>query len=333
MFPDGVRPPDLRIAAGRRWPTIPVGLPADDPASPNPLDASPEGAAAEGAEQESEPKANADAAAKEQSKAASDKGVDSPAITITPYDGGLTISSSDREALDQLESLLRAMSRPTGVGGSAAGFGVYFLGNISATEVERLLNQLIKQGASTGTGRLGGLSFAAERRLNALIVYGPAKDRRLVEDLLQVLDSQDYANALMLEKPTIVPVRSLEASDVMTILEKVYRSQMTANSAPRAADLPEGLSREVMSLLQQVSAAANSPLLTLSVDANTNSLIVRAPDSLREEIIEFVRQLEAQAQNAPARRIEVIQLHKTRAQSVQRALERLTNPNARRRQQ
>lgn len=331
-------PPGANIARPR-WATIPVGLPADEPSPPNspvpPDNVAPETETETDADVNGEAVAGADATgvAPGESQAASDKGVESPSITIAPYDGGLTISSSDREALDQLESLLRAMSRPTGAGGSAAGFGVYFLGNISATEVERLLNQLIKQGASTGTGRLSGVSFAAERRLNALIVYGPAKDRRLVEDLLQVLDSQDYANALMLEKPTIVPVRSLEASDVMTILEKVYRSQMTANAAPRAADLPEGLSREVMSLLQQVSAAANSPLLTLSVDANTNSLIVRAPDSLRDEIVEFVRQLEAQAQNAPARRIEVIQLHKTRAQSVQRALERLTNPNARRRQQ
>ncbi len=91
--------------------------------------------------------------------------------------------------------------------------------------------------------------------------------------------------------------------------------------------IPKGVASSVASVLQQMNAAASGPLLTLEVDENTNMLIVRAPPELREEIREFVEQIDKQAATQSNRHVRVIQLRQSKSDRMQSVLQQFLSTN------
>ncbi len=89
-------------------------------------------------------------------------------------------------------------------------------------------------------------------------------------------------------RPQMIPVKNLPASTIVEVLKTVYKSQLTARTGVRPMTIPQGLSFEMTSMLQLINAAAEAPLLTLDIDLTTNSIVMRAPRQLGEEIEEFV---------------------------------------------
>jgi hypothetical protein len=94
-------------------------------------------------------------------------------------------------------------------------------------------------------------------------------------------------------------------------------------------DIPEGISREVASLLRQINAAASGPLLTLEVDSVTNSIVVLAPNQLSAEVESLIRQLDENARNNDSRDIGIVTLKGTNVQQIEDALEQLLRTNRR----
>ena len=68
-----------------------------------------------------------------------------PPVLVVPGSDSITISSDDSDALDRLESLLRAMSQVGSGMTSQSNFTVFMLRNTGALEIEVLLKRLFDE--------------------------------------------------------------------------------------------------------------------------------------------------------------------------------------------
>ena len=245
-------------------------------------------------------------------------------ILIIPGPNGITIASSDQEALDRFETLLRALLRNDDTQtGPASNFSIIPLKNADSSQIQKLLRELWEDMPFNLRGGPGDLVVVAAERLNSLVVYGSRTDRKIAEYLATSLDTPDPASAIGLRKPRILSIEHTDAQKIYAALRAVYKSQLTTGGGRKSVSIPEGVSSDVASVLQQINAAATAPLLTLHVDQKTNSIVVNAPLQLADEIAEFVTTMDAQAQTHPARTVQLIPLKGGNARRVRRALEAL----------
>lgn len=263
-------------------------------------------------------------------------------VVIVPEGDRITIASSDHEALDQLEELLSVMARAESNETGAMGndFAVFLLRNTGASSTRQLLADLFQQlrktsGNSSSSGsrgpmdggfslfgpKFGNVAVVADDRLNALIIHGDRKERELIEELLSVLDSEDLPNPIVVFQPELVRLDHTQAQRVYDILKNVYRSQLSSGGGRKKVEIPEGVSSEVATVLQQINAAAGAPILTLDVDETTNSIIMRAPPELRKEIKLFVESLDQSAGNNRSRNVRVIQIQQGKSDQIREALQ------------
>ena len=235
--------------------------------------------------------------------------------------GRITIASDDTAALDQLESILRATSsRPGGTAGNRnRDFSVYQLRNAGAEEVAESLKSIYESRA--GVLAFGSVVIVPEPRMNALIVYGGRTDRDRIEQLLEILDTEKLPDSGRIFRTQVIPLEHADAKKVETVLKGVYRTEMTAGGSRRAIEIPAGIDSSVANMLRQINAAASAPLLTIEVQVETNSLVVKAPQNLIEELSELVTQLDETSATNRARGVTLIPLKQTNTRRVMRILD------------
>ncbi len=238
-------------------------------------------------------------------------------VVIMPGNGRLTIASDDPAALDQMESLLRAIySRPAG--GRNRDFSIYQLTNAGASDVATTLQQIFDD--TEGLVSFGHVAMVPDERLNSLIVYASRSDRNRIEQLLEVLDSDKFEDTKRAYVTRVIPVLYTDAGRVEDVLEGVYRPQLTAGGARSTISIPKGVPSEVATVLRQINAAAAAPLLTIEVQTDTNSLVVKAPQDLLDEVSELVASLDEVSQTSRARGLTLLPLKKTKAARVMEIL-------------
>jgi type II secretory pathway component GspD/PulD (secretin) len=238
-------------------------------------------------------------------------------VVIMPGNGRLTIASDDAEALDQMESLLRAIySRPTG--GRNRDFSIYQLTNAGASDVATTLQQIFDD--TEGLISFGHVAMVPDERLNSLIVYASRADRSRIEQLLEVLDSDKFEDTKRAYVTRVIPVQYTDAGRVEDVLKGVYRPQLTAGGARSTISIPKGVPSGVATVLRQINAAAAAPLLTIEVQTDTNSLVVKAPQDLLDEVSELVASLDEVSQTSRARGLTLLPLKKTKASRVMEIL-------------
>ena len=301
-------------------------------------------------EAENDPSPSDDASADEAEPAVAKP--DAP-IVVIPDGDSITIASSDQEALNQLEELLRLLSRSEADATSRPGsdFAVFLLRNTGASDMRQLLGELFEQlrkndrsssggprssggfggsglggGFSGGFGNLFGPNFGnvavvADDRLNALIIHGDRQERELIEELLRVLDTKDLPNPIVVYQPELIRLQNTQAERVLAILRNVYTSQLKSGGGRKKVDIPEGVGPEVASVLQQINATAGAPILTLDVDDTTNSIVMRAPPELRQEITAFVQKLDQGAGENRSRNVRVIRIRKGKSDQIREAIQ------------
>jgi type II secretory pathway component GspD/PulD (secretin) len=249
------------------------------------------------------------------------------AVVIVVGKDQWTLASEDIQALEQLERVLNVIRNPRAQPILSTGnYSLYLLQRTSAKEMESTLESLLKpndQRSSRSVDALRRLKVVADERTNALIVSGSAADRRLVEELLGVLDSEELLGRIQSMQPTTIVLESANAERVESLLKDIYRSQLSTSSSRRPLPIPEGVSSEVATLLQQLNAQSSGPLVTITADEPTNSIIIRAPRDLTAEIQQFVQSLDQQTADTPSRRVELIRLHSSNVKSIEQALRRL----------
>ena len=156
-----------------------------------------------------------------------------------------------------------------------------------------------------------------------MIVHGSRAERNTIEELLRVLDSDELMETLQSTIPQIVKVEHSPVDRVINILQSVYQTQLRAGGGRRSVDIPEGVSPEVASVLRQINAASAGPLLTLSADETTNSIVIRAPIELADEVKSFIDRLDEESGVRSAKSINIIQLEGTNSARMQDAIDAL----------
>jgi type II secretory pathway component GspD/PulD (secretin) len=225
-------------------------------------------------------------------------------VLMTVSGDNIIIASEDREALDQLESLLRMMSHQTTSPGR--NYNVYVLKHADATKVAETLQQLFRTNRRSGTlHELNPVMIVADERMNALLVQASRADRTTIENYLKVIDSDETPAALNASNPLTVPLRNVNATRIEQMLRTIFKSQLPAQSGAKG------------------SGSAGLFSADLTVDDVTNSLIIIAPPSLAEHLAEFARSLDASAAENASREISIIPLKKTNAARMQKILDLL----------
>jgi type II secretory pathway component GspD/PulD (secretin) len=226
-------------------------------------------------------------------------------VLIAPSEGSILMASDDIEALDQLESLVRAIGQRTGYSGR--NFSVFPVRNTSATRAAATLQQLFRsnQPASPRSylTAANSLVIVPDERLNLVLVQGNRSDRATIESMLRVLDSAETPAVLGAHQPRIVAIENTKAARVEQLLRTVFRAQMATQGGGAAGATPGWLATD------------------LAVDDATNSLIVMAPPQLAESICQFAQQLDKAAGDDPSRNISIVRLKSANAARVQSVLD------------
>ncbi len=196
--------------------------------------------------------ATGDPATGEMSSADSDRAP----VGVTVVGNDLMLSSSDKQALDQMEAMLEqlAMMMPP-----KTQWTVFYLRSADATETAQMLERLFPQstvttstsasdgilgslaGGLSSIGRgmmnvtglnstLGGqtLRIVTDLRANALFVTGPANVVAEVEQMLRLLDATELPTSLRDKVPRSIPVIYADIDEVAKIVESVFQDEMTA---------------------------------------------------------------------------------------------------------
>lgn len=242
-------------------------------------------------------------------------------VVIIPGTDRITIASEDIEALDQLESILRATSSSR-AGGSITNryrdFSVYQLRNAGAEDVSETLESIYKSAA--GMLAFGSVVIVPEARMNALIVYGGRTDRDRIEQLLEILDTENLPDSGRILRTQVISVKYGDVENVQTVIRGVYRTEMAAGGSRRSIDIPTGVDASVANVLRQINAASSAPLLTIEVQTETNSLVVKAPQNLIDELTELVTELDEASATNRARGVTLVPLKQTNTRRVMRIL-------------
>ncbi len=241
-------------------------------------------------------------------------------IIVSPGDGKITIMSDDPEVIDQFERLLRSLSPPGGVGGRS--ISVYPLRSADSVTVAELLKRVFRRGAFD-FGDSTSPTIEADERLNAIVVYAGRNDRAVIEQLLEVLDTDQVPDSLATNRPLRVPVKYTDAFGIEAVLRDLYQTQLSSGARVKPIPVPSGASRDVAAVIQQINTAAAGPLMTLGVDEATNSIVVMAPRPLAEEVSQLVGELDQAALHDSSRAVKVVKLDSVGAQQVKQVLDQL----------
>lgn len=246
-------------------------------------------------------------------------------IVVIPGIDRWTLASDDLEALDQFETLLQAALERGSAVATIGSFSVHLLKNVGADDVAETLNDLYRRVAQTGRGgtSLGRVSIVADDRINALIVHAGRLERETIEELIAVMDSDELMLNLKSPAPELIPLRHVGVERALRIVQTVYRSQLSSGGGRRAIPIPEGVSPEIATVLQQVNAAASAPLLTVEGDEDSSSLIVRGPDEVVADLKAFIAKLDDPEVAARGTRVDVIRLEGTNGERMDEAIRQL----------
>jgi hypothetical protein len=225
-----------------------------------------------------------------------------PAVIMSLSGDQIIIASQDREALDQMESLLRVMARQSGGLAPGRNYSIHVLKNAPAAKVAETLQQLFRPGRAGSLAGLHPVVITADERMNAILVQASRADRATIENYLKVIDAEETPADASAAKPLTVPLHNAKAARVEQMLRTVFKAQLGAKSTGNSAG---PFSAEV------------------TVDEVTNSLIITAPQAMAERIAAFARSLDASAGDNAAREIAIVPLKKTNAARVQKILDLL----------
>ena len=157
--------------------------------------------------------------------------------------------------------------------------------------------------AGGGTPRVERIRVVADTATNKLLVKASPLDMLTLRNLLSKLDVGDVENAVRITTKVIGPLKYAQATDVASVIEKVYRESMNnngragvVNTTPFGAFAAFGRGNAPN---QNVDANGNPKgvTLTIAVDDRTNSLVIACPETMHEDIAKVVKSLEDNAKD------------------------------------
>ncbi len=240
-----------------------------------------------------------------------------PPITIVQGPNGLVISSQDPEALDRMMELLEELT-PTEMG-----YQVFELKNTYAKDVAKLLKDVFEEKKKDENSNPFGyyyfdypqdeepadrsrlsqrrpLKFVADPVTNTVLVQG-ADEQQLaeIESLVEMYDRADPVESQSVRRTEIIQMKYASAPEVMTVVKDVYRDLLSPNDKDMQAAQPQQEQRpSFFSLLtkdDQNSIPRFKGLLSVGVNAKTNSIVISAPQFLLDDVKKMVAELDSAA--------------------------------------
>jgi type II secretory pathway component GspD/PulD (secretin) len=269
------------------------------------------------------------------------------------------IASQDLEALDDFETLLTTIANRATTGGRE--FAVYYLRYAKATTIAETVTEIFGGGGGAGGGggllgdiagaalgggaagdlmgnllglgggggvtALGAIDVVPDSRLNALIVRGKSEDLDTLEQLLQILDQPGSPEEVEVEAPPrLIPVYNTSAAYIQGVVQQVYQDRLRTGAGQRREPTPEELIRALRGGGRGRGSndreQEEATKMSIGIDTNSNSLVVRAPDPLFEEVKRLVETLDTVEPNLQTA-TQIISLKATSPSAVQNALSAL----------
>ncbi|MFH1266249.1 MAG: secretin N-terminal domain-containing protein, partial [Planctomycetota bacterium] len=217
--------------------------------------------------------------------------------------------------------------------GSPAGSMLGDLAGAAFGEAGGLVGSLLGLGGGGTIAPSGSVQIIPDSRLNALVVRANPTDTDTIRQLLEVLDQPESPEEILAQpKARSIRLYNMQADEVAEIVKQVYQERMGSGSGGGGGRQPSP--QEFIEAAMRArggrgggrsggSTAEELPKMSLGVDARTNSLIVYAPESLFQEVKEFVEGLDEAAMGSSNQAVEIVSLKRSNAEAVQKALQTL----------
>ena len=171
-------------------------------------------------------------------------------------------------------------------------------------------------GAASSGFSSGSVDIVPDVRLNALVVRANPADLDTVEQLLRVLDQRVGPEEVEADlRPRLIPVYNTSAAEIATVVQQIYGDRMSG-SGPTPMS-PQDMIRMLRGSGQDVDQQVQK--MTIGIDERSNSLVVRAPDPLFEDVKALVAELD-QEDVAMPETTRVVSLKYSNSAAVQKAL-------------
>jgi type II secretory pathway component GspD/PulD (secretin) len=227
-----------------------------------------------------------------------------------------------------------------GGGSSSSGGGGSLLGDLAGAALGgsggSLVSSLLGGGGGSAAGFATGLvDIVADPRLNALIVQANSNDLDTVEQLLKVVDQPSSPETVFVPaKPRFIQVYNNQAEDIAQVVRQVYSEHITAVGAAGMNQMRQPSPEDFIRMLRGGGDRGGGrgrgrggrnqdrqeiDKMTVSVDANSNSLIVAAPENLFQQVKGLVEELD-RTQSESRQATSVVTLRRASPIVVQQAL-------------
>ena len=152
-----------------------------------------------------------------------------------------------------------------------------------------------------------------------------------MESLIETLDSSEISNTFASNRPRRIVLKHGTATQIERVLRQVYKTQLSTGGGRKELPIPAGLPPQIAATLQQMNALNTGPLLSLSVDEVTNSIVVMAPVSLAEQVVAMITELDEAALNENAQGMNMISTQRMSSQRAQKVLNQILEKSRQRR--
>lgn len=191
-------------------------------------------------------------------------------------------------------------------------------------------------GADAGGGAItttGTVTVIPDPRLNALVVQAAPVDLDLVEQLLKVIDQPFSPEEVeTIPEPRLIPVKYVAIDEVLQTVRETFPTLITASGGGAQQQRQQPSPEEFIRALRGGGGGGRGgrggggennrgeeAKMTVSVDRNSNSLVVAAPDPLFVRVQQLVEKIDQQGEDSTQTTV-VLTLKKANPEIVQRAL-------------
>jgi type II secretory pathway component GspD/PulD (secretin) len=188
----------------------------------------------------------------------------------------------------------------------------------------------------------GEFSIVPNPRLNMMIVYANPVDLELIDMIVEKVDQEDSPLLVQIAgRPQVIPLKYAEASEVATIVKEAFASRIAQpqNGAGGGNRQQQPSPQEFLAALRggrgggggaggNQSNPMPEPQMTISVDSRNNAIVVTGPNSLFQEVKQFVELID-QGSIDTQEDVQVVQLGgRLNATVLQGALQSVLGPQA-----
>lgn len=149
---------------------------------------------------------------------------------------------------------------------------------------------------TSGPLSAGGVSIVADPRLNRLIVQGTAAELDEVEEVLKIIDKEDSITDVRVGgTPHVIPIRYLPAERVAAVIQSTFADRIAGQpTQQQRGPTPEDFIRALRggSRSREQQSRGELPKMTVTVHNESNSVIVRAPEGLFQEVLQLVQMID-----------------------------------------